>query len=474
MMMRAVVPGLAALMLAGCTTVGPDYHVPAAAAVNAPAAKAPFREAGADGVAGTGVVADPLPPRWWHLYDDPVLDDLEQQALAANTDLRIAGANLARARAAIDVARSARTPEFGASFEAERARLSGESYLLDSPLPVSNLGEVNVGASYQVDLFGQIRRSIEAARADAAASEATVGTVKVTLAAEVARAYLAQCAAAEALDVGEAAIKVDARALDIAQRLQAAGRGAQSDVTRAEARLAQVEAMVPVQRARSRAALYRLAYLLGRAPADYPRAAERCTVIPTIAHPLPVGDGAALLARRPDVHGAERRLAAATARIGVATAALYPHVGIGLSGGSFGFLKDLGTAPANMWSIGGLIEWSIPTGGARARVRAADAETDAALAQFDATVLGALRDTETALATYAEDHNRAVDLAHAREAAEREAAETKAMRDAGRSPLSATIGAAQSTLSARAAETAAREAVALDQVNLFLALGGGW
>jgi NodT family efflux transporter outer membrane factor (OMF) lipoprotein len=339
---------------------------------------------------------------------------------------------------------------------------------------VATLGDINAGVSYQIDLFGQIRRSVEAAHADQAASEATVSVVKVTLAAEVARAYLTQCAAGEALDIATKAIAVDAHALDIARRLQAAGRGASGDVTRAEARLAQIQALLPVQRARSRAALYRLAYLLGKAPADYPRAAEHCVTIPTIAQALPVGDGAALITRRPDVHVAERQLAAATARIGVATAALYPHVGIGLSGGSFGFLKDMGTAPANTWSIGGLIQWSIPGGGARARVRAANADSDAALARFDAVVLGALRETETALATYAEDHNRVVALHQASAAATREAAETRALRDAGRSPLLASVGAAQTLLVARAAETGAREAVAMDQVNLFLALGGGW
>ena len=458
----------ASLMLAGCSTVGPDYHVPAAAAARAPAALAPFREA------GNGTTGDPLPPRWWHLYDDPVLDDLEQQALAANTDLRVAGANLARARALATGSQAAAEPGFGVSAAAERARLSGESFLLNEPLPVANLGEANAGVRYQIDLFGQIRRSVEAARADAEAIEATAGAVRVTLAAEVARAYLAQCAAAEALGLGQQAIAVDTRARDIARRLQAAGRGSAIEVTRAEARLAQAEAMIPVQRARSRAALYRLAWLMGRAPADYPRAAERCTAIPAIASPLPVGDGAALLARRPDVHGAERRLAAATARIGVATAALYPQVRIGLSGGSTGFLKDLGTAPANTWSLGGLFAWSLPDGGARARVRAANADADAALAQFDATVLGALRDTETALATYAEDHDRALSLIRARIAAEREAAEVRALRDAGRSPLLAAVGAEQATLAARAAEATAREAIAQDQVNLFLALGGGW
>jgi len=470
-MTRAPLFGLAAAFaLSGCAAVGPNYHLPRNAAANAPAAQGAFQEAGPK----TGVSADPLPPRWWHLYDDPVLDTLEEQALAANTDLRIAAANLARARAVTSVAEGAKEPEFKVDAMAERARLSGESYLLSDSLPVMNLGEGMGGVSYQIDLFGQIRRSVEAARADESASEATLGVVKVTLAAEVARAYLTQCAAAEAIDIGEKAIAVDTRSLDIARRLKEAGRAGESDVTRAEARLAQVESLVPAQRARSRAALYRLAYLMGKAPADYPREAQRCTAIPAIARPLPIGGGAALIARRPDVHVAERQLAGATARIGIATAALYPQIGIGLSGGSFGLLKDLGTAPANTWSIGGLLHWTIPGGGERARVRAANAEADAALARFDATVLGALRETETALATYAEDHNRAVSLGEARAAAEREADEVRAMRKAGRSPLLASIGAAQATLSARAAETGAREAIAMDQVNLFLALGGGW
>lgn len=465
-MIRAGFACATALALCGCAAVGPNYHLPAGAAANIPAAQGAFQEVGG------GTQGEPLPPRWWHLYDDPALDALEEQALAANTDLRIAGANLKRARAVVDVANGAKEPEFSILGEAERARLSGESYLLDSPIPVANLGEVNAGVQYQIDLFGQIRRSVEAARADEQASEATVRAVKVTVAAEVARAYLTQCAANEAVTIGTEAITVDTRALDIAHRLKAAGRSGDSDVTRAEGRLAQITAMVPAQRARSRAAMYRLAYLLGKAPADAPKIA--CTTIPTIARDLPVGDGAALIARRPDVHVAERQLAGATARIGVATAALYPHIGIGISGGSFGFLKDLGKGAANMWSVGGLIEWTIPSGGARARVRAANAEADAALARFDGTVLGALRETETALATYAEDHNRAVSLDQVLASAEKESGDTHRMRTAGRSPLTASISAAQDTLVARAAQTSAREAIAMDQVNVFLALGGGW
>ncbi len=465
---QRMMSGAFALILAGCAAVGPNYHVPPGAAANLPQARAGFRE--------TGPLADSaaLPPRWWHLYNDPVLDTLEEQALAANTDLRLAGANLARAGAISDVADAAKEPEFALNADVERARLSGESFLLNEPLPVANLGEVDAGVRYQIDLFGQIRRSVEAARADEAASAATVQSVKVAVAADVARAYLMQCAAQEALAIDTQAIAIDTRALDIARALQSAGRGDESAVTRAEGRLAQVQALIPVRRVQSRGALYRLALLLGRAPADYPRAAETCTAVPTIDRPLPAGDGAALIARRPDVRVAERQLAAATARIGVATAALYPRISVGLSGGSFGFLKDLGTAPANMWSIGGLLHWTIPGGGARAQVRAASAGADAALARFDATVLNALRETETALAVYAQDHNRAVSLGQVSAAAEREDAQVTAMRKAGRSPLLASIGAAQTALAARAAQASAREAIAMDQVNVFLALGGGW
>jgi outer membrane protein TolC len=214
--------------------------------------------------------------------------------------------------------------------------------------------------SYQIDLFGRIKHSIEAARADEEATQATIGAVKVTLAAAVARAYIGVCGANEDRELAEQALELQGHALDVAKRLQAAGRTSTVQVTEAEARYAQLRALIPGQKARAQAALYQLAYLMGRAPTEYPREAEGCNAIPQLKNPLPVGDGAALLRRRPDVHAAERRLAGATARIKVATSELYPTVGIGFSGGSFGFLKDLGKAAASMWSASALIRWNIP------------------------------------------------------------------------------------------------------------------
>jgi len=467
---RRLLSGVALLALAGC---GVPPHVAQKPVIESPTTQGAFREG--DALQQTGAVSrDDLPARWWHLYDDPVLDGLEEQALAANIDLRVAQASLTRARAVSAAAEGQREPDFAASFGVQRARLSGESYLLEEPIPVATLGSASASMSYQIDLFGRIKHSIEAARADEEATQATIGAVKVTLAADVARAYITICGANEDRELAEHALELQGRALDVAKRLQAAGRGSALEVTAGQGRYEQLRALVPVQKARAQAALYRLAYLMGRTPTEYPREAESCNAIPQLKDPLPVGDGAALLRRRPDVRMAERRLAGATARIDVATAELYPTVGIGLSGGSLGFLKDLGQAAANTWSAGGLIRWNIPNAASRAKVRAAGADADAALARFDGVVLGALRETETALNAYAQDRDRAVAIVAAREAADKSADEAARLRAAGRAPLLADIGGRQGALGAKASELSAREGLAHDQVNLFLALGGGW
>lgn len=455
------------LALAGCT-VGPDYHLPASASVNLPAARGPLS-------APAGLTAsDDLPPRWWHLYDDPVLDHLEEQALAGSTDLRIATANLARAKAMTDAAEGASEPEIAVNAAAERARLSGESFLLSEPLPVATLGSAGVQMSYQLDLFGRVRRGVEAARADEETRRALMDAVKVTLAGEVVRAYVGICGAQETAETLQTAVVVQQNLVRAAQRLQSAGRLSAIEVTAAQARVDEAEALVPQAHARARAGLYQLAFLLGRPPADYPREAEACRRLPELSRLLPVGDGASLLARRPDVRAAERQLAASTARIGVATAELYPQVGFGISAGSTGFLKDLGSAATNSWGIGSLIHWSFPGAGARARVKAADADAQRALAQFDGVVLAALRETQTALASYGQDNARAASLQRAAAAARLGSDQFARLKRAGRAAAQADLGGRASALAATLREQNGREALVQDQVSLFMALGGGW
>lgn len=465
----ALAAASALVLLASCKAVGPDYHLPENAVIQRPAANGAFQSA-----PPALTTTDPLPPRWWHLYDDPVLDTLEEQALAANTDLRVASANLARARAVTAAAEGAKEPDFAISAGAQHARLSGEQYLQPEQLPVADIGDVGAQMSYQIDLFGKIRRSVEAARADEASVAATRDAVQVTVAADVARAYVGVCAAHAAEDFANRAITLQGNLVSINRRLVSAGRSAAPDVTAAEARLAQAQALLPSYRAAARASLYRLAALTGKVPADYPREAEACRAVPQLKSALPVGDGAALLKRRPDIRAAERELAGATARIGVATADLYPSIGIGLSGGSTGFLKDLGLPAANRWSIGGLLHWTIPNAGSRARVRGADAAADAALARFDGTVLGALRETETALAAYAEEHDRHLALEDALKAARTIADQNRRLREAGRAAVVVDLGGQQGVIGAEAAVLNSQHEIANDQITLFLALGGGW
>ena len=468
--LRSLAGSVALAALAACTTVGPNYKLPAAAVANAPAAQGAFL-----GANNPAVSQAPVPNDWWRLYDDPVLNHLIETALAANTDLRVAAANLARAQAVVTETRSQGDVQGGVSAAVERTQLSGESYLLPVQPPVSNLGDVGAGISYDLDLFGRLRRATEAATADAEATEAGLDLARVNVAAAVAGAYLDACSANEELAVAQHTIALQEKHLAVTQRLVAAGRGAGFDLPRARAQLAQVRSAAPVHEAHHRAALFQLAVLTGKPPADFPKEAATCAELPRLRQPIPVGDGgAALLARRPDVRQAERQLASATARIGVAVSALYPNVSIGLSGGSTGLLGDIGGALTNHWGVGSLVSWSFPTSGTRARIRAAGAAADGSLAHFDGVVLNALRETETSLSTYALDLDRNADLREARDQALTAQSQTERLYRAGNRPFLDALDSERTLAQAEAALAASNGQLASDQVKLFLSLGGGW
>ena len=199
-----------------------------------------------------------------------------------------------------------------------------------------------------------------------------------------------------------------------------------------------------------------------------------CAHAPGLAQPLPVGDGRALLQRRPDVRQAERKLASATARIGVATAELYPDIRLGASLGAAGLLEDFGTPMTQQWSIGPLISWTLPSSGTHARIHAAEAGADAALAEFDHTVLQALRETQTALDRYAQDLRRLQSLRTAQEQAALAAEQNRRLYQGGRTPYLSSLDADRSLASSDATLAAAEAQVSRDQIHLFLVLGGGW
>lgn len=467
---RHLVPLLATL-LAGCTTVGPDYHMPAAAAYNRPSAKQGFVHVGHTDAVVPGAR---VPTQWWTLYDDALLNRLVRQALASNADIRVAAAHLRQAAAIYDYARNQGGLGESADLTVQRAQISAESLLQQEKLPVFNIAEGGIRLNYEFDLFGKLRRAAEAAGDQAQATQDALHLARISVVAEVAREYVETCHANHELAIARHSVELQQRGADVARRLLQAGRGTETDLTRAEAQVDLLQAQLPPLRARRQKAEYALAALLGRTPGELPAAVGQCHEAPQLRRPIPVGDGMSLLSRRPDVQAAERRLAAATARIGVAVADLYPDVTLGASAGINGLLDDLGEPPEQAWSIGPLISWTFPTRSARARIHAARAGSDAALAAFDGTVLNALRDTQTALSDYAQALQRQAALHKAVQAASAAAQQNRALYRGGRTPYLTSLDAERTLAQARAQAAHNASQVSLDQINLFLALGGGW
>lgn len=454
---------------AGCT-VGPDYHLPKEATFNAPAAQGPF----VGGQTNLTVAEGSLPPEWWHLYRDPNLDRLIAAAFAENTDLRIANANLERSAARVDLASSEGEPNVALDAGVERTLIPAEKYLSKARLPVLNVYALNLSATYELDLFGRIRRGVEAAKADDEAVAAARDWVRVSVAAEVTRAYVDVCATGDQLSVAHRSVDLQQESHAFTRRLQQAGRATQLDVTRSQVLVDQLRATIPALEAQRRNDLYRLATLSGRPPAEFEADLTRCVSVPPIDQPIPVGDGAALLKRRPDVRVAERELAASTAEIGVATASLYPRVVLGAAIGSTGLMNDFLRHPTDGWDIGPGISWELNQNGPRARIAGAEAAQKAQLAHFDGAVLGALRDVETALNVYTHDLERQKSLSAARDEAGSSVADARRLQSEGRSGALATLDAERTLESAEASLAALRSQIAQDQVALFLALGGGW
>ncbi|WP_431793099.1 TolC family protein [Xanthomonas oryzae pv. oryzae] len=234
------------------------------------------------------------------------------------------------------------------------------------------------------------------------------------------------------------------------------------------------EASLPPLRARRQAAGYRLAALLGKTPGDVPAGVDSCAQAPALQQPIPIGDGRALPARRPDVRQAERRLAAATARIAVATAELYPEDPPGWFGRPHRPAGRRGEPATHAWSFGPLISWTLPSSGAHARVRATEAGADAALAQFDHTVLQALREVQTTLSRYAQDLDRLHLLEQAQQQAELASPQNRRLYQGGRTPYLSSLDAERTLATADMTLASAQAQVSQDQIQLFLTLDGGW
>lgn len=405
------------LALAGCA-VGPDYHAPAPTPVAADW-KTPFDWTEAQ-------PADTVPAgTWWKRYGDPELDRLEAAALGANTTLAKAEAQLRAARAEVTIANAALVPEVDLQPSASRSQLSASRPTNGGPPTTAqahqNTYQLPLTVQYEVDLFGGVRRGREAARDSAEASASDLNAARLVVTAEVATDYFELREADAEVAIDERTLEAIRRARDVISERHRAGTASGLDLAAEETALANVEA--DLSEARSQRAQYEnaLAVLVGVPAPDF----KISSAGDSLKGPLP-GEATApvlpshLLERRPDVAAAERRVAAANANIGVATAAYFPALTLGAAAGYESVTGSLISAPNFAWSLGAALSAPIfDAGRRRAGVASARAGYDYAVAQYRETTLNAFAETEDALAALRYSANSAAARARAAREGER-------------------------------------------------------
>lgn len=457
MVIRPLVIGIASAVLAGCVTVGPDYVAPQ----TAPAAL--------QHTASAAYLADHPVATWWGQFDDPVLDRLVRESLLANPDIRIAVARVDEARAVFSERRWDLAPHVTAGVEGTRAKQ-----------PVEGQGRVETDrysagfdAGWELDLFGRVRRGAEAAHADLQAQRNELQAAQVSVAAEVARNYFELRGTQKRLEVARRILQTLGETQRLTESRFDLGAGSQLEVQSSLARVRAVEAEVPSLEAAEGQSRHRLAVLVGQRPGELdallaPREA------PAFARALPIGDTTELLRQRPDVRAAERRLAAATARVGVATADLFPRVSlrgfIGFLSGGWGNLTDSGN---RAWQVAPSISWAaFDMGSVRARLRASEAQADGVAAQYEKTVLAALEETENALLAYAKQQTQLKSRLEQSVAARRAAELAEVRYRAGSSDFLTLLDAQRTQLAADDALAQAEAGVNVGVVAIYKSLGG--
>ena len=466
--MRALAPGLAAALLAACT-VGPDYVRPT------PQEPATFVRADATQSAAVPAAPDDA---FWERFGDAELTSLVEEALVANHDLRIALARYDRANALLRGAKFDQIPTIVAQGTASESRLSA-----DQAPGVSREGrdgvesyDIGVAAAWELDVFGRVRRNLEASRADAQAWAQDLASVQVAIVGDVARAYFELRGLQERLRIANDNADNQQETLRLVQARFDAGRGTEFDTSRARAQLEGTRAIVPLLEAQVAVTQHRLAVLTGRTPDALVRELDVVAPLPALPDRLDAGTPGDLLRRRPDVAAAESRLHAATAQIGVQTADLFPRFTLGgLIGSQAADASALFERDSETRFVALGIDWSfLDAGRVRARIAAADADAEGELARYRQAVLLALEDTENALVRHAkarvEDKHReqaALDSTNAARLA-------RVRYDAGAVDLFEVLDAERTRLQAQDAFADARTRTATSVVALYRAMAGGW
>lgn len=457
---------LVCLTLAGCAAVGPDYLPPAS---DAPADWHQLTPSATPAVRAQ--TADDL-TAWWQQLNDPLLTQLMDEALRASPDLRSARAKLREARARRDVADAGRYPELSASGNASRSRSSRET----GSGATRNFFSAGFDASWELDVFGGTRRAIEASEADLDTARASLDDTRVTLVAEVASAYVNVRALQLRLGIARANLAAQTETLQLTDWRQQAGLANTQDVEQARTNLEQTRAQIPALQASLTEAEHQLDVLLGLQPGNLHARLAGAGDLPALPARVAVGIPADTLRMRPDVRAAERRLAAETARVGVAEAARYP--GFALNG-SIGVealtLGALGSGNAGTSSLlAGIAAPLFNAGRLRAQADAQDAVREQAQIAYTQSLLAALQDVENALSALARSQERQRALTDAADAARNAAALARQRYTAGLIDFQSVLDTERTRLSVEDSLAGTRADGVLALIRLYKALGGGW
>lgn len=451
-----------AFLLTGCM-VGPDFR--------APEPHVPVQWQGA--AADSRPAAPEELARWWTLFADPELTSLEERAIAANLDLKQAEARVRQARAARAVAASGLGPtvDGGASYRRSRSPETERS-----PAVTSSLYEAGFDASWELDLFGGVRRGVEAADADLAASIEARNAVLVSLSAELATNYLSLRGLQEQLAIARRNLAAQTQSAELIRRRFAVGFVSKLDVSRAEALAATTASQIPLLESAARQTIYSISILLGTEPAALMAELGPAAALPAAPPLVPTGVPSELLRRRPDIRKAEAVLHASTARIGVAEADLFPRFTIS---GSLGLQNSDFSSTFNrasrFWSFGPALNWRLfDLGSTRANIELKKAVREEDLLAYQQTLLTALQEVENALIASTKEEERQAALATA-VSANRQAVElAQKLYAAGEGDFLAVLDAQRSLYVTEDSLSQSRRNLVTQLVALFKALGGGW
>jgi multidrug efflux system outer membrane protein len=462
------------IIVSGCA-VGPDYHPPET--------KVPKDWNGQEVVTpATPSKTAPNPVElveWWTAFNDPILSSLVEMAVRSNLDVRLAEARIRQARAARGVVGAPLWPQAGSSVLYERSQGSSEvggGGAIATVGAAKNLWQAGLDASWEVDIFGGTRRNLEAATADLRAAVEDRRDVLITLVGDVGSNYINLRGFQQQIDIARKNLKAQKRNAEIIQKRHDAGFVGGLDVANAKAQVATTEATIPVFESSARAAIYSLGVLLGREPAVLEKDLAKAAPIPPTPLQIPVGLPSELLRRRPDIRRAEAQLHAATARIGVATADLFPKFNLA---GTFGFsaaeAARLGNWTSNFWSWGPTITWPIFAGGRIYwNIKVQNALQEQALLTYEKAVLTALKDVETALVAYAKQQETRISLSEAVINNRKAVDLATQLYLAGKSDFLNVLIAQRSLFATEDALAQSTRTVDTNLIALYKALGGGW